>query len=381
MNRGSLVLAILMLVSGCAAAFAVNEGSPDRGIRVLIADGQPSVKLTVLGGYRVVDSDTGKILSDSRNLSGVRVRALPKGISIAGVRFPARVHVYSDVPADLFVNDLPFRGHITLQRISDENLMVVNTVDVEEYLYGVLFHEVGSWWPMEALKAQAVASRTYALYQKKERTGKPFDVYNNQSSQMYGGAGSERGRSSDAVDATRGEVMTYEEKIFPTFFHATCGGVTRNASELWNIDLPPLRGGVECSSCWFSPHYSWKTDVGLRELEDLLTERGVWRGEITALLPGVVSPSGHLLDVVIQGPVQSKTILVKDLRLWVGPTVIRSEKFELSQSRGRINFVGRGWGHAVGMCQWGALGQAIVRKRYDEILEFYYPGSKLTKLY
>ena len=147
-------------------------------------------------------------------------------VMVAGVSFSADIEIHSDQSADLHVNRKPFRGYISIHREENEKLLVVNHLNVESYLYGVLFHEVGSWWPMAALRAQAVASRTYALYKKEERRGKLFDMYPDQSSQMYGGANSERARSKRAVDETRGEALTFDGEIFPTFYHATCGGLT-----------------------------------------------------------------------------------------------------------------------------------------------------------
>ncbi len=364
-----------------ATTASFQAGFESRDIRVLISQGQELLKLTIMGGYRVIDAKSQKTLSISRRLVGVNLRTQNGALMIAGVRFPDVVEIHADQPADLFINNRPFRGFLSVHRQVDGTLAVVNHIDVEDYLYGVLYHEVGSWWPMESLKAQAIAARTYALYEKQFTKSRIFDVYNNQSSQMYGGADSERSRSSEAVDATRGQVLTFQGRMFAAYYHATCGGETRDSSDLWKVKLPPLSGGVKCSYCWFSPHYSWSTKMDISKMEELLNAHGISVGAIQSMTVVSRSNTGRALLAEIKGSVGDNTISAKDLRLWVGPTVVRSENFEIHLRWGKIIFDGKGWGHGVGMCQWGALGQSILGKKHDEILELYYPGSQLTRIY
>ena len=164
-------------------------------------------------------------------------------------------------------------------RTPDNHITVVNDINVEDYIKGVLYHEVSHHWPMEALKAQAVAARTYALYSINP-AGKPYDVTNDIYSQVYGGRDSERYRTDLAVDYTRGQVLTYNDKIIPAYFHATCGGMTEDAQELWNLpDIPPLRG-VPCGFCANSPHFHWKKNFRLKDIQDALNLHGYKVGTI-----------------------------------------------------------------------------------------------------
>ncbi len=376
---GALLLVLTALI--CPPSLHAADAVRAHDIRVLILDSQETVKLTINNGYRITAPGSSKSLAASRSLLGVNIRSRDGGLLVAGVKFPESIDIYSEAPADLFINNKPFRGFVSVHRQPDGTLMVVNQIDVEDYLYGVLYHEVGSWWPMESLKAQAIAARTYALHQKQFTAARKFDVYNNQSSQMYGGADSERSRSNHAVDETRGEVLTYQERIFPAYYHATCGGVTRDASELWKVKLPPLEGGIRCEYCWFSPHFSWHAKVTTREMEGILKKQGVWVGAIHEMEVISRSPSDRVLTAKVVGAEGSKIISAKDLRLWVGSSVVRSENFEVHQRRGKIVFDGKGWGHGVGMCQWGALGQSMIGKKYQEILQFYYPGSQIRQIY
>lgn len=378
----ALLLTGVFLLGVAAPARATAEGAVrSHDIRVLILEGPESVKLTIRNGYRITAAGSDRTLSASQSLPGVNVRARQGSLLVAGVKFPEAIDIYAATPADLYINDKPYRGSVSVYRQPDGTLTVVNRIDVEDYLYGVLYHEVGSWWPMESLKAQAIAARTYALHQKQFTAARKFDVYNNQSSQMYGGADSERTRSNEAVDSTRGLVLTYDGRIFPAYYHATCGGVTRSASELWKVDLPPLRGGVRCEYCWFSPHFSWHAKIGVREIESALGKQGVHVGSIRELEVVDRSPTGRVLTARVGGTEGERIISAKDLRLWVGSTVVRSENFEVHARRGKIVFEGKGWGHGVGMCQWGALGQSLIGRKYNEILSFYYPGSEIQQYY
>ncbi|MFT5207287.1 MAG: stage II sporulation protein D [Candidatus Omnitrophota bacterium] len=380
-RRDNLFSIILIALGVLYPALGLASQQAEQIIRVQIYRGQSPAKLTILGGYRILDIKTGESLADSRHLPGVNIQVNSSGIVIAGVQFGQSAQIHSDDPKDLFVNKHPFRGFLEVHAQDNGNqLLIVNHIPMEEYLYGVLFHEVGAWWPAAALESQAIASRTYAMYQRQIRSKYLFDVFNNQSSQMYGGANSERKKSNAAVDDTRGKVLTYAGAILPSFYHATCGGVTRDASELWKVSLPPLDGGVKCATCWFSPHYSWNQSLTADELGQILKKHNIHVDEIRDVKVTTRSSSERALKIDIKGD-SSVNVAAKDLRLWIGSSVIRSELFDVETIRKNIKFSGRGWGHGVGMCQWGALGLSLLRKNHAEILIFYYPGSQIEKLY
>ena len=176
-----------------------------------------------------------------------------------------------------------FRGTLDVVKDASWKVSAVNTLDVESYLYGVLHNEVSSWWPMEALKAQAIAARSYALYQAAVNQSAEYDVKSGTSSQVYRGSATERFRTKAAVDQTAGEVLTYESKVFPAYFHAVCAGQTAAADELWKINLPPLAGRVGCGFCKISPHYYWHVRVPLTEIEEKVNQIGRPLGQILAI--------------------------------------------------------------------------------------------------
>lgn len=354
--------------------------APEPQVRVLLFENKPDFLLTVKGGYKILDFVGRKPLSVSKGLYAVRVRAKAEGLFVAGVRFPESIEIIPDKPLDIYVNNVPFYGSMVVHRRDTQSLSVVNRIGLEEYLYGVLAHEVGAWWPIESLKAQAVAARSYAMYQLKTRKDRLFDVYNDQASQMYRGAASDRSKNSKAVDETRGQVLVYAGQILPAFYHATCGGMTRDASELWKLDLAPLKGGVACRACWFSPHFAWETRLSGKEIESILNEHEVRVSGLEGLEVASRTPTERVETLRVRGLGQEQILSAKNFRLWVGPTVIRSEVFDIESQRGKWVFKGRGWGHGVGLCQWGALGMAIARKDYESILDFYYPGAVIRDL-
>ena len=279
--------------------------------------------------------------------------------------------------ASIIIDQRAFRGQVTFIRTPDNHITVINDINVEDYIKGVLYHEVSNKWPMEALKAQAVAARTYALYSINS-ADKPYDMTNDIYSQVYGGRDSERYRTDLAVDYTRGQVLTYNNKIIPAYFHATCGGMTEDARELWNLpDLPPLRG-VPCPFCQNSPHFHWKKNFRLRDIQDALNLHGYKVGSIKDISIVDRDRSDRIEHLKItQKNGQELIIKGKDFRDLMGPNVLMSNNYEIAPQGYYVDFIGKGWGHGVGLCQWGALGMAQQQFNYRQILAYYYPQSVL----
>jgi stage II sporulation protein D len=286
-----------------------------------------------------------------------------------------RLTIEPSKDASIMINGRPFRGDITFIRTLDNRITVINNINVEDYIKGVLYHEVSHHWPMEALKAQAVAARTYALYSINP-VDKPYDVTNDIYSQVYGGRDSERYRTGLAVDYTKGQVLTYKGQIIAAYFHATCGGMTEDARELWNLpDIPPLRG-VPCGFCKDSPHAHWKKDFKLRDIQNALNLHGYQVGSIKDISIVDRDRSERIEHLKIaQKNGEELIIRGKDFRDLIGPNVLLSNNYEIVMQGYYVNFIGKGWGHGVGMCQWGALGMAKQQFNYRQILAYYYPQS------
>lgn len=373
--------AVLFAAAAASPVFAELPAKPvSPEVRVLVNPNQKKYSISVDGEYRVLSLPDQKTLKSGEDLKNVPVLWSPDGIRFDGANWPVKgIRILASKPNALILNRSGFRGSLDILKDGDV-LYAVNRVKIEDYLYGVLHNEVAAWWPMDALKAQAVAARTYALYEIQGSASRSYDLKSSTSSQVYGGSNRERYRTNKAVDLTRGQVLTWQEKVFPAYFHATCAGKTAAAQELWKINIPPLAGGVECGYCRISPHYSWQAKVPLSLIEEKLNAAGQPLGQIIKMEVVTATPSGRVGSVKITGTQAEFVIAAKDLRVWVGGDKIRSTRFTLRSEEDMAYFDGKGWGHGVGLCQWGTLGQSLLGHGYQDILKFYYPGAVLQKL-
>lgn len=381
MRRPLLLISALPILSLAMIihAFAVDTAA-DPFVRVLVLDNRDSISLAVKGAYRVYSTPSDKLLTGGYILH-TRVKGSDQGISF-GARELKFSKIRIAVPSDstIYLDGRSFRGAVDIVRKDNMKLMAINRVDLEEYLYGVLYNEVSHRWPIEAIKAQAIAARTFAIYQARQNKQQDYDLTNDIYSQVYSGATSERWATTRAVKLTAGQVLVYKGDIFPTYYHATCGGRTESASNLWNIDIEPLKG-VECGFCKDSPHYKWNKNIPLLEIEKKLNDSGYKIGKIKSVVVLSKNISGRIDKLEIKDDSGVSCILTgKDFRRLIGPNDLRSTNFEPVISNDKLVINGIGWGHGVGMCQWGANGMAGHGKNAQEILNLYYPGAEITTI-
>ncbi|MBN1794565.1 MAG: SpoIID/LytB domain-containing protein [Candidatus Omnitrophica bacterium] len=357
--------------------------TPDRPhyIRVVILEGQANVKLSVKGGYQLLALDTDEMLLEGKTIRRAACTAMPHGLILGRHTFSLsgfRIHPLGASP--VYVNSKAYRGDMDIVRQADKTITVINRVDLEEYLKGVLRAEVSPWWPLEALKAQAVTARTFALYQQRQNGHKAYDVTANVASQLYGGMSMERRRTSRAVNETRGIVLMEGGVIFPAFYHACCGGHTEDASRLWNITAGPLKG-VSCRFCGRSPYSFWHYKTTLQGIVRRLEESGYPVTGSRSIHTGPADDSGRLQELYLD-TAQDKTVRIpaKNFREIMGDRGIKSTRFQIKVSGDTVFFEGRGWGHGVGLCQWGAFGMAQEGRTYEEILQHYYAGAELVRM-
>ena len=374
----SLFIFLFLAAYGIAGAAADNiQGAI---VRVAIIDDKDSIALSLKGRYEISGYNPGRILMNGPFLSA-GVSATKDGLVVGNreIKAPAiSIKVARD--GNICVDGRRFRGGIDIIKKDNGKLMVINHLPLDDYLYGVLYHEVSHRWPMEVLKAQAIAARTFALYQARQNKTQAYDLRSDIYSQVYGGRTSEKWSTTTAVDRTKGEILTYKGDIFPTYYHATCGGYTEDAANLWNVDLAPLKG-VPCTFCSDSPHYRWTKDIPLSTLENKLKENGYKLGKISAVTVLSKNVSGRVDKIEIKDDSGTSIVLTgKDFRQILGPNDVRSTKFDLSIRGANLALQGLGWGHGVGMCQWGAYGMARKGKKCNEILQYYYPGTEVSTM-
>ena len=364
---------VLTLAIPSLDSYSKNE----LNIRVRVSSGKKKVLLRVKGPYRIEAIKKDLLLDEGRRLRREYIRPTNTGIKIGNKDFKIYgIRIIPKKDASIFVDKLRFRGTVDIIRTKDTKLLIVNHLDIEKYLYGVLYNEVPYHWPMNILKAQAIAARTFAVHRISIMKNKDYDVTNDIYSQVYKGKTGEKRRTKKAVNSTKGKVLTYNGKILLTYYHAICGGHTENSEVVFGVKLLPLRG-MKCPYCKGAPRTNWKAKFSYKDIEKKLTKYGIAVKGIKRIMGGKRDKSGRLISVNIRDKNGAKEIKAFKFRLAMGPNVIRSTNFTIRLTKRGVLFKGEGWGHGVGMCQWGGFGMAKRRFNYKRILDFYYPGSKI----
>ena len=298
-----------------------------------------------------------------------RISAESGGIRVGNKVFKEDMIKFSSELIPLKVEGRMFRGEIEVY-LKNSKLIVVNKLDIEDYVKGVINKEAIPSWPVEAKKTQAVLARTFAVYQKMFNPRSTyFDLAPTVLDQVYDGLGKEDVSSVEAVDATRGEVITLGSNPAKIYFHSTCGGTVSSSAEIWKKDEPHLQE-LHCPYCSKSSLYRWTRKI---KTADIAKKLGVKSAKSIKTVRGKT----RVDSVVVDG----KKIPVNKFRELVGFSVIWSNDFTVSKSGDTFVFNGKGAGHGVGVCQWGMAGMAKLGKNHYEILKFYLKGIEIRKMY
>jgi stage II sporulation protein D len=273
---------------------------------------------------------------------------------------------------------VPVSGLVHIVR-KGKGFLVINQADLEEYVKGVVPGEVNSSWHPEMLKAQAVAARTYALYQQMLSAARDYDVVATVQDQVYKGKNGVDAAVSRAVDETRGLVLTYEHAPIYAAFSSTAAGLTEDAMNVWSKDYPYLKG-VECPFDLDSPYYQWTVSFRLEKLEQSLRQQGFAVGTIASMEPLSFSRGGRVAKLRVVHSEGELILRGEDLRKAVGYSIVPSTQFTIDSVGPDIVLSGYGAGHAVGMCQWGAKELAELGYPFSTILFYYYPGTDLQDM-
>ncbi len=348
--RGAgVVLALAMVAPAAAPAEAPR-------VRVRLLHSGAPVTVTTGSVQQTVAPHASGLRVDGRVASG-RLRLPPPGPHrLAGRRY---------------------RGAIEFIRVG-RGLDVVNEIPLEAYVAGTLLREVDGTWGDEALRAQAVAIRSYALHRQARSRGGHFELEADTTAQVYGGLDAEAPQAWAAVDATRGVYLAWGDAPILAAFHGTAGGRTASAEEVWGEPLPYLVSrtvpGEEAS-----PDTYWRLQVGAGELAGIAAaQRSV--GPIEAVRVLAHAPSGRVARLALVGRGGSVELSGRELRRALGATRLRSTLFRVRTAPGGFVFVGSGYGHGVGMSQWGARALGRQGADYRRILATFYPGAELRRL-
>jgi stage II sporulation protein D len=368
-------------------------------VRVLLKS-RPTreIELGTTGGYRILlDGETWR--EDEEPLNKAMVSRIGPGKwLIDGKTADGNVVELRPASRSLFrIGSTSYRGTLRLLQRSERELLAVNHLDLTSYLTGVLPRELYPAWEPEAYRALAVAARTFALYHMLT-FGKThdYDLGSTQAAQVYGGYTAETPKAWQAVRSTKGKVLTWGEpgveRVFMAQYSSTCGGRVNDADVLRDApDIPPLEGGQICTDCSASSRYRWdpvsisKADV-LAALRNSYPQTRLTRLDEIRVVER--TSYGRPLWIEAVGTGEPLRIRVDDLRLVLLRSPIAEAK-QLYSMNCRIRngdneiefYDGRGFGHGVGLCQWGAQGKALRGFSGEEIVRYYYPGARIIKAY
>lgn len=363
-------------------------------IRVnLTPDNIDEVTISVDTPFRIVVPGNPRVLAQLRPVREIVVSAAGDG---TGIRFgdtvlPAsQIEIVSVGDASIWVGRRLYRGIVRIYRRPGQRIMAVNVLPLEEYLASVVNSEMPASFSGAARQAQSIVARTYALTQMKAHP--QFDLYNTTRSQMYFGyqylnddgrplAGETSG-SRQIIRDTAGIVCTYQGKIFTTWYSAVCGGRTLNGRTVFSNAVPALRS-VECDWCREAQRYRWNSDIPIdvvkQAVQKHLSGKGSSFGTLKSLQPIPGTPGDLPWYLVSDGTSQHR-IAGTTLRRSLPPGALHSAHYSAEVAGNTVKFSGRGDGHGVGLCQWGASGLGKAGRSALQILRYYYSGIETVRL-
>jgi len=425
---GLIFIFILFNVSFC---FEIPET-----IRIGLSYGGNAVdKFTVFAPSGVMISDIGKMNGEVtiEKSSNNKIKAKSSSKSKSCTADEEYGISITTIEEDEFLsyNGKEYRGALVIFRLDDSDLTVINVLDLEEYLYGVVPKEIATGHPIEALKAQAVAARTYTCTQLGKYEKWHFDLTNTTSDQAYGGVSAEKEDTTKAVDKTKGEIVTYGGDPITTYYFSTSSGYTENSENVWTAKVPYLVAVEDKYQPENLSTLNWSVTFSVEQIKDILASKSKKIGTLLGVNILKKSPSNAVLELEFKGSKDSYVVTKESARLVYGTSEVRSQFYDIetdasvtvidvdgntavktfSEARvaadkgsekidsdmdkiavkgkdGVIKYStiptqytlkGKGWGHGVGMSQNGAIGMAKEGFKYDEILKWYYTGTKIEE--
>lgn len=430
-NKILIILTIFLL------AFSINSAKAETGYEHITnvdvklgisAQNMNELKLSSDDGFEVRDMYSNLSLFQSfeksivLKLNGQNYDIYDSlGNYLSSMATNKSMKIQSPSSSPIKINNKRYRGYLTFDTV-DKQLAAINNVGLEEYLYGVVPREMPSTFSYEALKAQAVAARSYAVCSVTRNKDKSFDLYDTVSSQVYGGFDAERDNVRKAVDETRGQILLSEGKVVNATYSSSNGGYTADANDVWGAKYKYLISKEDKYSI-NEPNYNWNFEINANDLINGLKKQGISINSINQIYVKENNNSKRVKTVaIIDG---AKEVLVDNNKFKnaIGANKFKSSMYTIEASGvsaamqapendsdgevtvlfedgvaifissetsekaspspaisadAKIKIAGHGWGHGVGLSQWGANNMAKAGLKYDEILKFYYDGAEIS---
>lgn len=293
-------------------------------------------------------------------------------------------HTYKDLPDSSylsFASEPAIRVKVSGSRRVKSRIL---EIPIETYLAGVIGHEMSPRWPVEALKAQAVAARSYALYQMQQAhaSGRRYDVVDTQADQVFKESGTRNSYLADLVNQTRGQVLWKKGRIVQAFYSSTCGGKSETAAGAGLSLRSPLKYSQNDKFCSSSPFRSWSVYLTPKEISARMKRYGYNVKNLRSLRVKTKNPSGYAQTLEYEDDLGRHEINAGTFRRLAGNMRVKSLLFDIhTDATGLFVITGNGFGHGVGLCQYGAKEMAEQETDYKKILRQYYKKIPIKRLY
>lgn len=369
--------------SAKASVTAAQPAKQAPDLRVGLASGRASLTITPAGGKATVQTGSSKTITLAANTAAA-IRWQDGAFLVGREKLRSEVLVIRPAAkaGELSLDGRRYRGALELRHKSG-GLTAVNIVPIDGYLRSVVPEEMPVDWPAEAIKAQSVAARSFALASRGRHASEGYDLCTTTHCQLYTGTAAEKSASNAAIKATRGEVLTYGGKPIEALFHTDSGGMTENSEAVWGSHVPYLRAAKDTPA----KTMPWTKAISRADLERKLAAKGHDIGKVRSLVLSPLAIGRSAKDRTASGRV--KTMTVKGTKgtatlsgtTWRSLLGLKSTLFDAKLAKDMVTFTGYGSGHGLGISQWGAERMAAKGASYAEILHHYYTGTKMQQLY
>lgn len=354
-----------------------DTANADYQLKIGLANGVVQASVGMNSEYTVLDMASGSVLGRFNGnvlsvitVSGNRLAVNGKNVNSQSVVLKPINKLESNA---VIYNGNKYRGALNVKINKSGSLLVINNITIDEYLMGTVPSEMSPSWSKSALEAQAVAARTYALYTKNQHSSEGYDLCTSTHCQVYSGIAKESPSTTSAVKSTQGYVMTYGGKPICAVFHSSSGGRTENAEDVWGNYNPYLRSVADEDN---SPNKNWTVSFTSAEMQKLLARGSKDVGAVKSVQ--MINSNARSAVVRFKGSKGTIDLSGVKLRSLLG---LKSSMFTARNAGGQVIFEGHGYGHGLGMSQYGAKAMAEKGKSWQDILKHYYTNVSIDKMY